>query len=71
VGGRNYHIFMILPLVLFCASYFQKDNCLSIFRRVRSQDEIARNIALLFSQDPGERMDSLEVIFFIVEIKPI
>ncbi|MCD6080212.1 MAG: hypothetical protein J7J54_02025, partial [Candidatus Omnitrophica bacterium] len=61
VGERNYHrIFMILSLVLFCFYYFQKDNDRTVFRRVRFQDEIARSIALLFSQDPGERMDGLQ-----------
>ena len=61
MGERNYHrIFMILSLVLFCFCYFQKDNDRTVFRRVRFQDGIARNIALLFSQDPGERMDGLQ-----------
>jgi len=60
VGGRNYSIFIILPLVLVCFCYFQKDIGRAISRRVRSQDEIARSIALLFSQDPGERMDGLQ-----------
>ncbi len=59
--GRNYHrICMILSLVLFCFCYFQKDNDRAVFRRVRFQDEIATSIALLFSQDPGERMDGLQ-----------
>lgn len=57
MGKRNYPIFIILPLVLFCLCYFQKDKDQAIFRRVRSQDEIARNITLLFSQRPEKRME--------------
>ena len=60
MGRRGYYIFIILPIVLFCFCYFQKDNDRTVFRRVRFQDGIARNIALLFSQDPGERMDGLQ-----------